>query len=504
MTRKLVVIGLDGATFDLLEPMMEAGDLPTISRLIEDGASARLESVRPPISCPAWFCYGTGKEPGKLGIYGWRNFDPQTCTDRFNDYKALEEPEIWDHLGKAGYTSAVINIPTHFPPKAIDGYMVSGMQAEEHQAYTHPAELKDEIKQRFGYQVAPDHKMLWDYDLGYEEALELFPKRLEVARYLLPKVDVLHVTIFHIDEIQHNAWGTPELEDAWRRIDDLLDGFLDELPDGTDVLLMSDHGFASRPLKLRLNTWLEEEGYLTTTANPTGEALRRVGISRERLERALKATKTLDLVKRLVPDSMQQVVKEADGATSNQRRLGEVDWDETVAFASTNFTIHVLDAGKIDEIIEQLRALESPAGDPFFEEVLRADDVLHGHRLEQAPDILLLPADGHGCEDPIGKPLWEHRGPGTAGHAMDGILVAHGPSFKQGITLDGARLVDLAPTILHRFGLPVPEDMDGQVLDILVEDRQIEFTKEATVAGAFSEQELEKVEERLRGLGYLE
>lgn len=504
MTRKLVVIGLDGATFDLLEPMMEAGELPTLSRLAKDGATGRLESVRPPISCPAWFCYGTGKEPGKLGIYGWRNFDPATRTDRFNDYKALEEPEIWDHMGKAGYTSAVINIPTHFPPKAIDGYMVSGMQAEEHQDYTHPPELKDEIKRRFDYQVAPEHKMLWDRELGYQEAVELFPKRLDVARHLLPEVDLLHVTIFHIDEIQHNAWGTPELEAAWRTIDEHLARFLEDLPDGTDVLLMSDHGFASRPLKLYLNTWLEQEGYLTTTANPAGEALRRIGLNRERLERALKATKTLGLIKKLVPDSMQHVVKEADGATSNQRRLGEVDWDDTVAFASTNFTLHVLDESKIDEIIEKLRALESPDGAPFFEEVLRADEVLHGHRLEQAPQILLLPADGHGCEDAVGKPLWERREPGTAGHAMEGILIAHGPSFRPGITLDGARLVDLAPTILHRFGLPVPMDMDGQVLDIFVEDREVEHTTDATAAGAFSEQELEKVEERLRGLGYLE
>lgn len=503
MTAQLVVVGLDGATWDVLDPLIEEGRLPTLARLKEEGASGTLESVRPPISCPAWFCYSTGKNPGKLGIYGWRNVDPVTKTSRFNDYTHLEEPEVWDYLGAAGFRSAVINIPTMFPPKEIEGYMVSGMQAQQHQEYTHPPELKDELEERFGYRVSPDHKIKWDREAALEEAFELFPKRFDAARYLLDKVDLLHVTVFHIDEIQHNDWGGEDLEEAWELIDEHLGDFLDDLPEDTDVLVMSDHGFTQRSTKFYVNTWLEQNGYQARTENRLGETLRRVGVTRQRVERALKKTRLLDAAKAIVPERLQHAVKEEDGTTSNQRRLVEVDWDETVAFASTNFTIHVLDEDEIPEIIEKLEQVTGPDGEPVFEEVLDAREVLHGHRLEQAPQILLLPADGFGTEDPLGHPLWEQRHPGAAGHDLDGIVLAHGPSFEPGAITD-ASLVDLAPTILHAFELPVPEDIDGDVLDVFADAREVRRTDELAAAGSFAEGELEGVEERLRGLGYLE
>ncbi|MDX1610764.1 MAG: alkaline phosphatase family protein [Candidatus Thermoplasmatota archaeon] len=504
MRQKLVVIGLDGATFRYLDPLMAQGKLPTLAKIAKEGVRATLESVRPPISCPAWFCYSTGRNPGKLGIFGWRNFDPATCGDRFNDYKALTTAEMWDYLGQAGLKSAVINIPTMFPPKAIHGYMVSGMQAQDHQMYTHPAELKEELIDRFDYRVQPKAKMLWDHEEAYKDIVALFKSRLDVALHLLDKVDLLHTTIFHIDEIQHNAWNQPELATAWEHIDGLLADFLDALPEGTDVLFMSDHGFCERSVSLNLNTWLAQEGYLVRHENKAGEVLRRLGITRPKLERLLKRTHLLDLAKAIVPDNIQTVVKEEDGSTSHQRRLAEIDWDRTVAFCSTHFTLHVLDPEKRQEIMDKLEALEGPKGGKVFQEVLPAEDHLHGDKMSQAPQILLLPNEPYAVGDAVGKPLWTESGPANGGHAMDGILMATGPSFKPGASPEDAKLVDLAPTILHYFGLPVTEDMDGTVLDILADERAVTYTKEDAATGAFSEQELEQVEERLRGLGYLE
>ncbi len=511
MSNKLVVIGLDGATWDLLDPMIDAGKLPNMARISKEGVRGDLESVRPPISCPAWFCYSTGKNPGKLGIFGWRNFDPATKSDHFNGYDRLDAAEVWDYLGRAGLRSAVINIPTMFPPKAIEGYMVSGMQAEEHQQYTHPPELKQELKDRFGYQVSPRHKMLWDYEEGFQEAVDLFQTRFDAALHLLDDVDLLHVTIFHIDEVQHSSWGTENLERAWEVIDEQLGRFLDELPDGTDVLFMSDHGFVGRREKLYINTWLEREGYLTRDANRAGETLRKLGINRQGVERVLRKFNALELAKKLTPDRLQQVVKERDGTTSNQRRLVELDWSKTVAFASTKFTLHVLDPEKIDEIKARMEALTAPDGTPFFEEVLRYDDkvggepVLHGDRMAEAPQLLYVPAAGMAVGDALGhEELWETLPETAADHDMHGIVMAQGPTF-QGQAPQDARLVDLAPTILHYFGLPVPEDMDGRVLtEVFSDPGEVTYTSEETSAGSFSDQELEKVEERLRGLGYLE
>lgn len=504
MTEKLVVVGLDGATFRYLDPLMAKGKLPTLAAIPKKGVRGVLESVKPPISCPAWFCYSTGKNPGKLGIYGWRNFDPRTRTDRFNDYRQLRDAEMWDYLGQAGYRSAVINIPTMFPPKAVQGYMVSGMQAEEHQTYTHPPELKDEFKERLDYRVGPKHKMLWDYREAYEEILALFPKRFDAALHLLDKVDFVHTTIFHIDEIQHNAWNTPDLERAWTTIDAELKRFLDALPENTDVLFMSDHGFCERSTTLHINTWLAQEGYLHAHDNKLGEALLKVGVNRQALERLLRKSGLLNLAKQLVPENLQKAVKEADGSTSNQRRMGELDWDRTQAFASTNFSLHVFDETVLDEIIAKMRKITDPEGNRVFEEVIRATDVLHGDKMEEAPQVLYLPNDGFAVGDGIGKPLWTKNTPRYGGHHMEGIFMGYGPSFKEGAQVSGARLIDLAPTVLHAFGLAVPEDIDGEVLEVFKEEREVRRVKPTTALGEFSEQELEQVEDRLRGLGYIE
>ncbi len=237
---------------------------------------------------------------------------------------------------------------------------------------------------------------------------------------------------------------------------------------------------------------------------PIREGLRRVGLNRQRLESVVKRLGVLDLAKRVVPEAIQQRIKDEDGSTTQQRRLAEIDWDDTVAFASTNFTMHVLDEDRIDEIVAKLSDLEAPDGTPVFKEVVRADEHLHGDKLRDAPDILFLPNDGFAANDGLGKPLWLKPDETRGDHDLPGIVIAHGDRFDTPRTIEGARLVDLAPTILHYFGLPVPEDMDGDVLEILAEKREVTYTDATARTGAFSDEALEGVEERLRGLGYLD
>lgn len=496
----VVVVGLDGATWDYLDPLIDEGELGTLARL-RDRISGSLETVRPPISCPAWFSYSTGKHPGSLGLWGWRNFDPEAKTMEFNSYEDLPSAELWDHAALSEMESAVINIPTTFPPKRIDGMMVSGMQAEERQSYTEPPELKEQLRRRFGYRVAPDHKMRWDPDEAYEEILELIPKRFEAAMHLVDDVDILHVTVFHIDEIQHQAWGTPELEEAWRLIDEKLGAFLDSLADDTNVIVMSDHGFGPIERRLNVNTVLREEGFLELDSDLLGEALQSIGLTREKLERGLRRTGLLNAAKRLTPRGLQTRIREADGTSSDQRRLPRVDWENTRAFASTNYTVHVAD-GHVDEVAERLRAIETPEGDPAFEEVLRAEDRFD--RLEgPAPDLLLLPSRGIELDAKLEEGLWTGIDEARGDHRPHGIVALDGPAFDPEATLQDARLIDLAPTILHLLECPIPVDMDGDVLDVLATDREPEYTSEQAHRSGYSPQQLEDVEERLRGLGYL-
>ncbi len=501
MSANAIVIGLDGATWRVLDPLIDAGRMPRLAAFLEDAARGEFESVRPPISSPAWYAYSTGKDPGSLGIYGWRNFDPDTHEATFNAYDALDEPELWDLVGWAGKTSAVINVPVTFPPKQIEGAMVCGMQAEPHQAYTHPPELKDALEAKHGYRPVPKHRMRWDPDEAYDEILELMPTRFEAARELVDDVDLLHVTIFHIDELMHTAWGTSRLEAAFERLDEALGAFLDDLPETTDVVLMSDHGFGPADQAFNLSTWLIENGYLATEGDPLGRWLRAIGLHRDRLERGLRKVGLLNAAKRLVPKGLQSRVRERDGSASDQRRLPNVDWARTSAFASTNFTIHVLDEEQLDPIARELSELEDPQGRPVFDEVLHAEDVYEEAR-GPAPDLLLVPREGIMLSDELGEPLWEDLEPGRGDHRLEGILALKGPSFRTE-PIEDARLIDLAPTLLHALELPVPRSMDGRVLDVFTHERPIERTSEAAARSPYTEEQLDSVEERLRGLGYL-
>lgn len=499
MPSQLVVVGLDGACWRYLDPLIAEGRLPTLAALRE-GLSCELETVRPPISCPAWFSYTTGQDPAGLGLWGWRNFDAEGPELTFNAYDDLAEPELWDFLGRSGHRSAVVNIPTTFPPKRIEGAMVAGMQAEERQAYTEPPELKAKLRSRLDYRVAPAHKMRWDPDQALAEIRELVPKRFDAARMLAGDADVLHLTIFHLDEIQHTAWATPELADAWELVDEQLGAFLDDV-DPANVIVMSDHGFGPRERVFNLNTWLIEHGYLSLRPDPLGDVLRSLGLTRQRLERGLRAAGLLGVAKRVVPRSLQQRIQERDGASSSHRRLPHVDWNATQAFASTNFTIHVLE-GDPEALAEQLSAARGPEGEPVFAEVQLARDV-HEELDDHAPDLLLLPREGVGLDDELGRPLWRDAEPDSGDHRPEGILAMRGEAFDEEAGLEEAHVTDLVPTILHLMECPIPERVDGKVLAPLDRDADPETTSWEAQASGYSPQQLEDVEQRLRGLGYL-
>jgi len=500
VTGPLVIVGLDGATWDYLDEPIEQGKLPTLAEL-RAGVSGGLDTVRPPVSCPAWFSYSTGQTPASLDLWGWRNFDPDEPSLRFNAYDDLDEPEIWDHVGHEDLESAVMNIPTAFPPKRIEGAMVAGMQAEERQAYTEPPGLKRELKREYDYRVAPDHKMRWDPDATFEEILDLVPKRFDAARHLLDDVDLLHVTIFHIDEIQHNAWDRPRMLEAWEHIDEHLGRFLHDLPEDASVIVMSDHGFGPVHHKLNVNSWLIEEGHLQVARDPVGKVMQGLGLTRERLERGLRSAGLLNLAKKITPRSLQTRVRERDGSSSGQRRLPRIDWESTRALAPSDYTLYV-DDDVLDEVEAQLEAIETPDGRPALEEVLRVrerfDDVP-----EHAPDLLIVPTRGVGVDDPFGDPVWTRIECSDGDHRPEGILALRGPLFDAEAKIEGARLIDLAPTILHALDCPVPEAMDGCVLDVLATDREVEYTTEAASKSGYTPGQLENVEERLRGLGYL-
>jgi len=460
--RKVWVIGLDGATYKVLDPLMEKGAMPNLKKFLTQGVRGPLQSCFPPVSCPAWFSYSTGKNPDKLGMYGWESIDEKNQEIRFNSYTYLNSKEFWDYLGYAGLKCGVINIPLHFPPRKINGYMVCGMQASELQDYTYPPELKAELKKRFDYRPDSKYRARWDSKKFLKDAKTLFKMRFDASFWLLEKVDFLHTTIFRIDEVQHYFWGGPEVEEAWKFIDTQLGRVLNM---DIDIILMSDHGFGPADRGFNLNTWLEREGYLTLNKNQTGQVLRKVGLNRQRLQRMAKKYDILPLLKKITPTAIQNRIVDDDGSVSQVRREALIDWKKSKVLALGEYGVFLFDEKIKKPLKEELLNIEDEDGKKIFKWVKECLEV-YGYEPINCPKVMFSPDNNYRILTALGNPELYSSGEGIwkASHRMDGLFAARGPGFKKNTVIEDASLVDLAPTILGMFQVPIPEDMDGNFL----------------------------------------
>jgi predicted AlkP superfamily phosphohydrolase/phosphomutase len=150
MSRKLLIIGLDGATFDLLDPLMDDGRMPNLRGLAAKGVRSDLLSVIPPVTPAAWTSFMTGKSPAKHGIFHFRQFDPLTGEERVHNSASISDTTLWEYMSAGGISVGVVNVPMTFPPLKVNGFLVSGVDTPSlREDYTYPPELKEEISFRF-------------------------------------------------------------------------------------------------------------------------------------------------------------------------------------------------------------------------------------------------------------------------------------------------------------------------------------------------------------------
>ncbi|MFC7231568.1 alkaline phosphatase family protein [Saliphagus sp. GCM10025308] len=222
----VVVVGLDGGSWNLLEPWIAEEELPNIERIRESGVYADLESCLPPVTSPNWKCYSTGKNPGKLGVYWWEIVDTEhheVRTPRSSDYRSFE---LWGYLNDSNRQAAVINMPTTFPPRSIDGWMVAGGPGTESEGFARPDELESELREQ-GYSVQPREKIdsrTGDYEAAVDAHIEAIDSRFDVAERAIRsgRFDFVHITTFYINVLQHFFWNGKPTYRAWQRIDDRI------------------------------------------------------------------------------------------------------------------------------------------------------------------------------------------------------------------------------------------------------------------------------------------
>jgi predicted AlkP superfamily phosphohydrolase/phosphomutase len=515
------VVGLDGADWSLLRPWADAGHLPTVARILDEGVAGDLRSTLPPVTFPAWKCYSTGKTPGKLGVYEWFAYDRASHEISANDASDFRSREYWDVLADRGRRAGVVNMPTTHPAGAQanegDGAVltVAGSPVSERKAFTSPESLKGELLDEIpDYRVKPD--LVLDEaspDELVAEARELFDQRFAAATWLADEKDceLVHTTLFATDTLQHRLWDRPEkLRAAYERVDELLAELLAR-EDADAVVLMSDHGFAEIDEIFLVNQWLLERGDLVVEESETRDLLATVGLTEERLKRLIDRLGLVNLAQSLVPESLQRFFPSESGRVAIQDAA--IDRTATKAVSLGRGPIYVnRDAfpdraaadAYVDELAADLDALETPAGNPVAAAVHDPADVYTGERLG-GPDLLVEYATGVDAPEAIGGGVFGETTEWLATHRRTGVFAAWGEDIATGSAdLD---LYDLAPTVLHYLGAPVPEDVDGQVrFDVLAgeaADRAVE-TGPPTATDAANRGAGEEVEETLRELGYME
>jgi len=514
-----VVLGLDGGCFDLIQPWIDDGKLPTFSRLIEEGTATDMQSCLPPVTCPNWQAYATGTNPGNLGVFWWEAVDrDEREIENRSAAGDFDGTHYWRFLDDQ---AAVLNLPTSYPPSEIDGVHVAGGPGAEQTGYTYPESLEANLEERYEYAVHPEKMSILSgddpdnecvpeiYDL-IDMRFDLLEDELESGEY-----ELIHVTVFYLNVLQHFYWDMDVVKRAWEQIDERVDHVL-ENENLDNFFVMSDHGSNEIETTFRINTWLAQNGYLQTESS-ISDYLHRLGITQERVRPILAKLGVEWWARRLLPDRIQMLLPDKEGSVDKSGKADVVDWENSQAVASGQGPVYVLaDSPEereriVDRLMDDLAGITDPDGNLMFDDVLRGEDVYSGPHTEQGPDVVLDQAAGvHiegkiGHDDVFGSPSkWHGENKDT------GMFIGYGPDVDETAVLPDMHILDLAPTLLHLHGEDVPERMDGDVRrDLFAPDsepaeREVTHVEVGDVDDTGVQSVEGDVANRLENLGYME
>jgi predicted AlkP superfamily phosphohydrolase/phosphomutase len=539
---RLALIGLDGATFRVLDPLSKAGVIPSLDGLRARGAEAVLRSTIPSYTPPAWISIATGVNPGRHGIFGFLATTPQE-EPKIAHSGLIGATTLWRHLSDVGVGVGVFNVPMSYPPVPVNGFMVSGGLAAGWSDPDLPNFASDpEIGRlvsrvaggRYPLDVVVSYENDWNSVAAIDRISSAQTVRRKALAACLERVDpqVVFAVFEGPDRLQHlqyqyfvecsDWYARPESSQFRDRafayfaeLDRAVADLVDWAGPTGHVVVVSDHGAGPWEKTVNVNLLLEEWGYLRL---PAVSRITRLGPVAGAGQRALR---------RLLPRSLLLKAK---------ARVGRgIVWEETRAFAShvAEQGIHVNARGRLPrgilevpetervagELTERLMAMHDPHdGAPMTDQVVARADVIRGPHEERAPDLFPLFRDQrYEISDTVAarSPVTDHRDRPWGYHHLDGVFVAAGPGVRQGRLEPPLGVTDVLPTALHLAGLPIPGGLDGEVARRVLGDEAI--SRPVTVSGGespdgqswadaypFSREEEEAIEESLRGLGYLE
>lgn len=556
---RVIVIGLDGATLDLALPWIQAGYLPVLKKMLEQGGGGRLRSVLPVLSPSAWASFATGVNPGRHGIFDFVERAPDSYQLRLITARDLKAPTVWRLLSDAGRRVAVINVPVTYPPEPVNGVMITGLGTPDRQVFTYPPELSNKLRSQ-GYQV---NKSTF-YRPGGEDAFlkEVYEVTQQVADTALNILrqepwDFFMVVFRDTDEMAHFFWKHMDsshpahrplvdeqysnaLLNYYQYLDQITGQIIDAAGQDVNVLIMSDHGLGPLYKDVFLNEWLRQKHLLSVNSRGTSsqKTLARLGFTRSNIshslqrmglisfERSLRSA--LGNKKNLLPAHNRAVFPDA------------IDWQHTFWYSygyhgqlflnvqqrePSGIVIRTEQYDQLRSRMEQMLSelVDPEDGKPVVSEVIRQEEAFSGPYAERGADLVVMMRDlayitRHGYEfterngEVFSRPTTFESG----SHRLDGLFFFLGPDFRSCGLVPTRSIMDLAPTILLLLDVRRPNHIEGHLLDSEMTERAPQDLDEgydyyahapanasSTNATLTTEEEQELVT-RLKNLGYLE
>lgn len=535
---KILVIGLDGATFKVLLPMVKAGRLPSLAKLMERGAWGTLRTIIPAITPPAWTSFYTGRNPGKHGIYNFTIGNPGEYENhRLVNTRDVRCPTLWDELGAAGKQVGVMNVPMSYPVWNVNGFMISCLYTPRSIGVaTHPPELAQQLgdyqtTERLRIKVPPHHP---EYKAQAKAFLDEIEHVIELHTRTALKLmetkpwDLFALVYMTTDRAQHFFWRylsdesptfqrDPEIAAQVQLVYEKLDAAVGKLVEAaglqTTTIVVSDHGFGPDMKRaVQLHSFFQARGWL-------------VRDSLWRIKQLVKRTKSK--------------LSGTERRYSFDKKAGVILWKRTQAWAETlgprvlgvrinrvgAYREGIVSDAEYSKLREEIRSalltLKDSDGTAILRDVKLREEVFSGSQAAMAPDLVGYLNYHFVLNKRTGKDL-QTRELVTdnkdrirdGNHDPDGIYIAAGPAIKAADNGPTQSILSIAPTILALFGLPVPADMDGEVATDLLTPEFLSAHPVrkggAGVAAAsksetvYSDKDEEEIRERLENLGYLE
>jgi len=485
---KALVIGVDSASPFLIRKWIDK--LPNLRNIFENGASGILQSIIPPESVPAWQCFATGKNPAKIGIFGFTYIG----RDR-NLRRGTTTPEIgcfWDHCSNRGMKVGVFNVPGTYPPYALNGFMVSGFPVPTRKTWAYPKDLMRRLDKAVGgYDIdvplANPHNMRGGEEAYLRMAERLHTKSLEAAKCLIKwyQPHVFMMTFQGIDVVQHDFWRymndsgsqySNVLRDWYVKMDSAIGELRQLTDDDAYTLALSDHGSTGVSTALYINEYLAQKGLLATRSK-----VGKKGEIYAKLRRTVLKRVPAELIAAFYKQAPSFISHRLTRSAEIERTLADlienIVWEKTEAFSTGGHQAHIyLTANRepksssqtLMRIIDAVKELKDPKTGKKLRPLFHfRENLFRGSHEREAPDLCVELFTGNekvqinpglGSEE-----IWSFSPHFSSVHTREGFWGLAGPEIRKGVNQD-ASILDLAPTLLKLMKVKVQTDFDGKVL----------------------------------------